>query len=235
MIAVQHLDRSQRAHAQQVVTDHHYLHSPVLGRACPEGWGVRMRTAPGAIGYLLVARPQATACYPWYGSVADVERGRAEVTRWQVLNLARVWLEPVAQQGGVLHERRRVPGYVDRRGVWRSTLASEALRALVQVVGFEYLLARPPVFLEEPYEVRYLLSYCDSSQHRGVIYQAAGFQLYRTNGAGLQTWRIELPRLTPDQHAAIAAASEADPRARRFRAERTRERAQLHLAIGRVA
>jgi len=68
-----------------------------------------------------------------------------------------------------------------------------------------------------------------------VIYRSAGFELYRTNDQGLQTWRIALPALTPEQHAQVAAASEACPRARRFRGAREGERAQLQLALGRVA
>lgn len=232
MIAVERLDRPGLAWAQSTVAQHHYLRSPVLGRACPEGWAVRVGGRwLKPVGCLIVGRPQATRCLDWYGSVEDVERGRVACTRWQVLNLARVWLAPSVQTGGILRDPGLLPGFTDRRGVWRSTLASEALRRLTAVVGYEYLLARPPVFLDEPYEHRWLLSYCDTSKHRGVIYQAAGWTLYRTNENGIQTWRTPLPALTPEQHAAIAEASAACPRARRFRAERERERAQLGLGL----
>lgn len=234
MIALERLDAPGLRWAQRTVTEHHYRHAPVPTRACPEAWRVDA-AGLGFVGCLIVGRPQATLCRPWYGSVEDVAAGRCAVTRWQVLNLARVWLSPIVQVGGRGYWPDRLPGYVDRRGVWRSTLASEALRQLAERVGFEYLLARPPVFLDEPYQVDWLLSYCDSRQHRGVIYRAAGFELYRTNDEGLQTWRLPLPPLTPAQHTAIAAASAACPRARRFRAQRAGERAQLALEIGRVA
>jgi hypothetical protein len=181
----------------------------------------------GRVGCLIVGRPQATRCQSWYGSVDDAAAGRCAVTRWQVLNLARVWLVPSVQAGGPDCAAEQLPGYIDRHGRWHSTLASDALRQLASRVGFEYLLARPPVFLDEPYEVRWLLSYCDSRQHRGVIYRAAGFELYRTNEDGLQTWRLPLPSLTQAEHASIATASAACPRARRFRSDRHQQQAQL--------
>jgi hypothetical protein len=229
LVNLERLDASGLVWAQRMVRHHHYRRSAVPTRACPEGWAVKL-PGVGVVGCMIVGRPQATLCRPWYGSVEDARTGRCEVTRWAVLNLARVWLDPLVQVGGWLCEQRWLPGYTDRRGEFRSTLASDALRGLAARVGFEYLLVRPPVFLEEPYEVRWLLSYCDSRQHRGVIYRAAGFELYRTNAEGLQTWRLPLRPLTAAEHAAIAQASAACPRARRFRSERERERAQLSLA-----
>jgi hypothetical protein len=227
-VRVERLDRPGLDWAQDRVTRFHYLRSPVLGRACPEAWEVRAGGL-GRVGCLIVGRPQATKCFPWYGSLEDLADGRCEVSRWAVLSLARVWLAREVQVNGAEYGPNHLPGFTDRRGVWRSTLASEALRRLTEVVGFEYLLARPPVFLDEPYEHRWLLSYCDTSKHRGVIYAAAGWTLYRTNENGIQTWRTPLPPLTVEQHAAIAEASAACPRARRFRGERERERAQLPL------
>lgn len=229
MIAVEPIDRAGLAWAQDAVAAHHYLRSAVLGRASPEAWAIHATGIRSRIGCLIVGRPQATRCRDWYGSVEDVDRGRVKVTRWQVLNLARVWLAPMVQTGGILCDPFYLPGFTDRRGRWRSTLASAALRQLACRVGFDYLLARPPVFLEEPYEVRWLLSYCDTAKHRGVIYREAGWELYRTNENGIQTWRTPLPPLTAEQHGAIAEASAACPRARRFRGERERERAQLPL------
>lgn len=227
-LTLAHLDRDGLARAQDLVWRYHYLHAPVPGRACPEAWAVRLGVL-GEVGVLIIARPQATRCYPWYGSVEDVASGRAEVTRWQVLNLARVWLAPAVQPGGEFHRPEHLPGYTDRRGVWRSTLASAAITALARRVGAEYLLHRPPVYLDEPYAVRWLLSYCDTRHHRGVIYRASGFVLYRTNERAIQTWRRPLPGLTPNQHAAIGRASRRSERARRFRAMRAST--QLPLAL----
>lgn len=220
------LDRDGMVWAQDTVWRRHYLHAGVDPRCSPVGYAVRLG-ALGRVGLLIVGRPEATRCYPWYGSVGDVTTGRCAVTRWQVLNLSRVWFCPSVQPGGDYHHPRHLPGFIDRRGVFRSTLASAAIRLLTRRVGVEYLLRRPPVYLDEPYEVRWLLSYCDPEYHRGALYQASRFGLYRTNRRGLQTWRRQLPRLTRNQHAAIVRASAASPRARRFRAARASVQAPL--------
>ena len=72
-----------------------------------------------------------------------------------------------------------------------------------------------------------MLSYCDPALHRGVIYRASGFELYRTNDRGLQTWRKGLAPLTPAEHAAIRERSRTDRRAIQYRGRR----AQLALEI----
>lgn len=232
MIQLDPLTRDGMIWAQCCVTAEHYLHRPVDVRTMPEGYAVRlMLGAPYhhllTIGVLLFGRPEATRCYPWYGSVDDVATGRAEVTRWQVLNLSRVYLDPRVQIDGELFGSEHLPGYRDRGGRWRSTLASTVIRLAMERVRLDYLLRRPPCFLEEPYELRYLMSYCDTRIHRGTIYAASGFELYRTNRAGIQTWRIPLAPLTAQDHNAIRCASEINLRAIRFRGKR----AQLALGV----
>lgn len=221
---LEQLDKAGLAEAQALVTKHHYLGKPVDARCSVEGYGVHLLRVRA--GVLLLGRPQATACYPWYGSVADVASGRAEVTRWQVLNLARVYFEPFVQPGGGLYSPQYLPGFVDRRGVFRSTLGSWAIAALADRVVLDYLVARPPCFLEEPYELLWLLSYCDTRLHRGALYRAAGFELYRTNADGVQTWRRPLRPLWPDEDREVRAAAACSPRSIEHRARR----AQLSLA-----
>lgn len=220
-----------RAWAQAQVAAHHYLHTPVDVRSSPEMYAVTLTLPSGerwACGCLIVGRPEATRAYPWYGSVEDVQTGRASCTRWQVLNLARVWLHPDVQAGGVWYGPDLLPGFIDRRGRWHSALASTALSLLTARVGYDYLLRRPPVWPEEPYEIRWLLSYQDVRLHRGTIYAAAGFERWAQRG-NIATWRTPLPALTAEQHSAVLAASADSPRARRFRGERERQRAQLAL------
>lgn len=226
-IWLEHLSPDGLAWAQDQVARYHYLRAAVPAVYRPEGWAV-CAAGLGRLGCLIVGRPQSTRVKGWYGSLEDVAIGRCEVSRWSVLCLARVWLSPMAQPGGAYHEPAwGLPGFVDRRGRWRSTLASTALRLLAECVGADYLTRRPPCFLDEPYEVRYLLSYCDTSKHRGVIYAASGWDLYRTNNVGIQTWRVALPALTEAEHVAIRTASLVDRRACRHRAKR----AQLPLPL----
>lgn len=219
-VSLSPLDKDGVAWAQGVVVERHYLRRPVDTRCSVEGYEVRLAGVGRPVGLLLFGRPEATRCADWYGGVEDVRVGRCEVTRWQVLNLARVWIDPEYQPGGVYFDPRHLPGFTDRRGTFRSTLASEVLRAAIARIGYDYLVKRPPVFLEEPYEHRWLLSYCDLSKHKGTIYAASGFELYRTNERGIQTWRIRLPGLTQEQDHRIREISRADRRANRYRAER---------------
>lgn len=227
MIRLDTLDSAGIAWAQGLVVQNHYLHRPVDPRCSVEGYGVRV----GALehcGTLLVGRPQATRCYPWYGSVEDVAAGRAEVTRWQVLNLARVYFYPHVQPGGYLHDQ--VPGFRDRRGVWRSRLGSVAIGQLAERVGLDYLLARPPCFLDEPYELRWLLSYCDTRVHRGALYRACGFELYRTGP--IQTWRLPLRSLSQAERAQVEHAAQVNGRSRAHRARRAQLALDLDLPHG---
>lgn len=223
MIALAPLEPAGLAHAQRVVTEQHYLRTPVPGIARPEGLAVLLNSA--VVGYLLLSRTQATRCGEWYGSVDDVQTGRCAVTRWEVLCLARVWLSPMVQAGGSWHEL--APGYRDRKGIWRSTLASDALRLLPSAAGRTYLVRRPPVFPDQPYDIRWLLSYCDTRLHKGTIYAAAGWELYRTNEDGIQTWRTPAEPLTPTDRAVVLAMSAANQRGRQLRNQRADPAKQL--------
>ena len=152
-----------------------------------------------------------------YGSADDVASGRAEYDRWSVLALSRVWLNPRVQAGGDLSQPGRVPGFIDRRGMWRPAVASAAIRAGLERVGYDYLHARPPVWVGQPWQIEAVLSYCDTRHHRGVIYAASGFVLARTAGH-IQTWwtRAVRPLALPERRA-IEHRSQHDPRGRRLR------------------
>jgi hypothetical protein len=208
--------------ARAAIVAGHYLRRFPDPRTSCETYAVKLADpAYGPLGYVTVGRPEAQRCGTWYGSVADVADGRCEVTRWQILNLSRMWLHPAVQRGGSFHRPDRVPGYVDRHGNFVSTLASQTLAEVAADVRLQYLLARPPCFLEEPYDLRYLLSYCDTSRHRGTIYQAAGFELYRRGGGPsrtIDTYRLPLAALTLVERQQVEAASERCPRAQRYRA-----------------
>jgi hypothetical protein len=236
-LGIQHAERGSALWrwAAESISRGHYLASMPDSRTSFEVWIITIGTLPA--GALVFGRPEATRCADWYGGVDDVAAGRCGCTRWQVLNLARVWIAPQFQAGSEMLEvfpDLWVPGYYDRHLRFRSTLASDAIKLATQMIGFEYLMRRPPVFLDEPYQVEWLLSYCDTSKHKGTIYRAAGFELYRTNERGIQTWRIPLPGLTAEQHAKIRERSVADSRARRYRAGRAAG-AQMPLALEMMA
>jgi len=224
VIQLHQLDRFGLEIAQGIMIKHHYLHSRVDRRSSLEGYAVMVNGMWG-MGYLILGRPKATRCRDWYGSVGGVRDGKCEVTCWQVLNLARVYITPHIQKGGILYGPDNVPGFTDRKGAFRSILASEILKKLIQQVGYDYLLLRPPCFLDEPYEIKWLLSYCDTRLHKGTIYQAAGFERYRINDDGIETWRTKLPTLTFEQDQMVRAEALRNPRSIAYRAKR----AQLEL------
>lgn len=199
---------------QATICERHYLHTPVDRRSRPLAYVVHL--GEERVGCLVFGRPEATRVNGWFGSVTDVQEGRCPLTRWQVINLSRIWLSPIIQRGGA----REIHNAATR-------VISIALRRVVM----DYLLARPPVWLDEPYELIDCLSYCDAHVHRGVLYRAASFRLIRANDRGIQTYARRLRRLTSVERERISQASTHDQRARRLRATRARTMWQLPLAL----
>lgn len=205
--------------ASGMIAAHHYLHKQPDQRSCPFAYVVRV--GDWCAGCVFFGRPQAATCYQGvltYGSTSDVVAGRAAFDRWEVLSLSRLYLVPAVQSGGMLCKPGIVPGYLDRKGRFRSCLASAVLRSALAQIGYDYLIAHPPCFLGEPYEIRAVLSYCDTRLHRGTVYRAAGFCLARTNKVGIETWWSgAVSRLTGPQNQAIRELASWHPRSVRIR------------------
>lgn len=215
--------------AQEQVTRFHYLHRPVDVRCRPLAYLVKFQEQP--IGCLIFGRPQATRCGGWYGDVSDVLAGRCPLTRWQVLNLARIYLCAQVQQGGELYTPEYIPGFFDRCGLWRSTLASAVIALALDRVVLDYLLRFPPCFLQEPWLLHDILSYCDSQFHRGILYRAAGFALKRavpyrvysdseSATYAMQTWVRPARELSEAESLRVVEASERSSRTQHYRALR---------------
>lgn len=194
------------AWCQNQVTQQHYLQRPVDTRCSPMAYVVMRDTEP--LGCLIFGRPQSTRCSTGkltYGSLDDVAQGKAQYSRWEILNLARVWLDPRLQ---------------DRSGAdYVQNAASQVISQALQRVGYDYLCHRLPVYLDEPYVIRVCLSYCDTRRHRGTLYQAAGFTLARVAGA-LQTWIRPVRPLRHWQRDAIERLSKQSLRGKQYRAMR---------------
>ena len=191
------------AHTQ--VVEHHYLHRPVDARCSVLTYLVTLHGEP--VGCLMFGRPESTACYQGactYGSLADVERGRAHYSRWELLNLARVWLDPAIQRGG----RWFVPN-----------AATRAIGMATKRVVYDYLAHFHPVTLDAPWELRQIISYCDTRVHHGGLYRAAGFTLARTNAQGIQTWMRAARPLRSHERARIATLVAQSARSRFYRAQ----------------
>jgi hypothetical protein len=200
----------------------HYLGTFPDPRCMPLVYSVRLRGE--WIGALVYGRSESNRCYQGeltYGSREDVRLGRAKWDRWEVLSLARVWLVPALQSGGDRCNPDTVPGFVDRKGIFRSTLASTVVGLSIERIRLDYLLMYPPCFLGEPYQIRVVSSYCDTRRHRGTLYRASGFALARTNRDGIETWCYDrVPPLDDTQDAEVRRASRHHDRSRRKRAAR---------------
>lgn len=234
MITLQLADRAGVDWAQHQVAAHHYLCAPVDPRCRPLAFVVELhhpQILSQRIGCLIFGRPESTRCYAGgltYGSQGDVQAGRGRFDRWEVLNLSRVWFSPLVQDGGQWHQPSLLPGFIDRRGLWRSTLASTVISQSLARVGYDYLAMHPPVDCQYPYQIRAVLSYCDRRLHRGTIYRAAGFQFARTNERQIETYyTTAVAPLTAAQDADIRRLAETSQRSQRIRARRM----QLELSL----
>lgn len=82
-------------------------------------------------------------------------------TAWQVLDLARVWINPVLQG-------KQLNGH--------SICAFSRMFALVtRQIQRDWLIHHPPVFPNLPYHVELLISYAQLDHHDGTAYRACNF------------------------------------------------------------
>jgi hypothetical protein len=216
-LSLQLADDRGLAWAQQMVCQYHYLHTPVDTRCSPVAYLVLLNG--DRVGCLIFGRPESARTYGWYGSIEDTHRSLSDpkycpLTRWQVVNLARVWLSQDIQRGG--------KSYIPNAATY---IIGQALKR----IPYDYLMVRPVVWCDEPYEIRQVLSYCNARVHQGTLYRAANFRLLRTNEHGIQTYVRDLRRLTHAEHLAIRNASQMSERARRKRSDREEKRLQLRL------
>jgi hypothetical protein len=148
--------------AQAVALKYHYLHQRVDNRARPM---VYLVTIAGVrLGLVMVGIPHATRCRGWWGYPGLP-------TQWQVLDLCRIWLDPAIQAGGEFARPGYVPGFVDRHGQFRPTVASWAIGQVLERLQRDWISLWPPVFPERPYHIRLVISYHDPKHHRGTIYR----------------------------------------------------------------
>lgn len=117
------------AWAQATVTTHHYLRAPVDPRARPMCYWIKLDYPPYVerMGLVILGIPHATRCRGWWGY-------EGTPTQWQVVDLSRIFLFPIVQAGGELCQPGVVPGYTDRRGVWRPTVATWAIAEVLRRV-----------------------------------------------------------------------------------------------------
>lgn len=162
----------------------HYLQQKVHPRARPHGYVVKFRD--NRIGMIIVANPHATKCGGWWrsGTARDSEDELHLPTKWQVVDLCRIWLSPLVQKGGCWSGPDYAPGFTDRKGEWQPTVASWAISSVLDRVQEDRISFWPPVYPEQPYHIRLVISYHDPIYHSGTIYKVSGAEPMYTDEDG---------------------------------------------------
>jgi hypothetical protein len=154
------------------------------------------------VGMLIFGSMESSRCKGWYGSLADIANGWARLSQWELLTISRFWLDPRLQKNG--------EWFIE-------CAASQVISCAIRHAHFEYLLHYPPAFLSQPWQIKELISYCQS-EFDGIVYKACNFQQVRVNDAGLKTYMRPMPPLSPQQRHTIAEASRVNKAARKKRA-----------------
>jgi hypothetical protein len=139
---------------RQHCEDYHYLHRWPDDRSLPFGYRLisdGVGTAPdGRLhGLVVMKKPQHHRQVGLFGY-------EGLPTSWQVLDLARVWINPCWQ----------VPGL---------NIFSRMVGMVMRQVQSDWLEHHPPVFPDLPYHIRLIISYCELSHHDGTAYRACSF------------------------------------------------------------
>lgn len=179
--------------AQNLVESQHYLHAKVDPRARPMAYLLHL--GDHLVGCVILGIPHATKCAGWWGYPGLP-------TQWQAVDLCRIWLFPHVQAGGHFCEPGTLPGYIDRKGVFRPTVASWAIAQVLSRVQADRVRLWPPVLLNEPYHIELAISYHDPRYHRGTIYRESKATPMYTDAAGQPIagpsgkygWAWRLPR-----------------------------------------
>ena len=135
----------------EMATTYHYMHRPVHCRAHPFGWQVlfdgQNQIATDPCGFILFASIHFTRLRGEFGY-------EGLPTKWQVLSLARLWLHDDLPRNS------------------ETVVIAKAMK----LVQRRWLEVHPPKHLDEPYQIRKIISYADTRYHQGVIYRAANFR-----------------------------------------------------------
>ncbi len=193
--------------AQAQVKAFHYLHRRLNQASMP--WAYLVYQDRGEegfvrVGCLLFNRPQCYKVTGWFGPAEWVGTGRAYLTQWELVNLARVWLSEEIQ---LASSRWFV-----------SNAASRTISAALKHIPRDYLLYYPPRDLNQPWKLRECMTYLHARVFQGTIYKASNFILRRDNGAGLLTYSRVLRNLRREEEGLIEVASKLHKRHRRRRA-----------------
>lgn len=182
--------------AKEYILAYHYLHKWPHPKSRPLTYIVR-HDEMNPVGIVVVTLPHATRCTGWWGY-------EGLPTQWQVVDLARILFTPSVQTNGRDCNPETVPGFYDRRGIWRPAVATWAIEQVLARVQLDIAQNWPPVFPNRPYHILLAISYHDPKFHKGTIYRQSGALPVYTDKNGNPTagpsgkfcwaWRLEQPQ-----------------------------------------
>jgi hypothetical protein len=200
-------DKNGLKWAQSQVVKYHYLHKKVIELAMPVAYLLHIPDKDTPVGCLIFSRTQCSKCYQGglrFGNDYDKSIGKVKYTQWEIINLARVWLDPCLQKDG-------------DHFVYNA--ASQVVSQSLQTIPLDYLIKYPPINIKEDYKLRVCLSYCDTTKHQGTLYRATGFTLAYEK-KGIQTYMRPLRGLQGHERKMIERASLGSIRAHKIRTAR---------------
>lgn len=173
MLDIQSLDvlRDDSQELRHHVIKFHYLHRWPVPVSLPFGYVLMInstRYAPdGRLWGLVVTKK------PQHIRQQDLFGFPGLPTAWQILDLARVWVNPCLQ--GVSQSEV----FINRQGQQQSrnlNVFSRMVSRVIKRVQWDWLAVHPPRFPDLPYHITLIISYCQLDHHDGVGYRASGFQ-----------------------------------------------------------
>lgn len=220
--------------AKAMVVKYHYMHRPWHPKADPFIYIIKRQRDDASVGCILFNRMQCSrlrdsAGNLWCGRLDEKVKGACAYTQWELITLGRFWLSPLVQQPYPQQQWEPVPCGPVPQFLFAPEeplaepvhhAASQIILEALDSIVFDYVLAYPPPFPEEPWRLRQAVSYCDTRLFNCSIYQASRFRSLRENEQGLRTYTHPLRELTPQEEEAILGASKNNQRCRRRRAAR---------------
>jgi hypothetical protein len=141
------------------IVGEHYLHQWPHELSCPFGYRLEVNGVKFwgglPLGVILFKRLEHTKQHGLFGY-------KGLPTAWQVLDLARVWVNPCLQ--GKLANGHS------------PAIFSRMVALSLKSVQRDWLEHHPPRFLDQPYHIELIMSYCDRQRHEGVAYRVSGFE-----------------------------------------------------------
>lgn len=169
--------RDDSADLRDHVERYHYLRRYPDPRSLPFGYALEIegqRHAPDGrmCGLVVMKKPQHHRQARLFGY-------EGLPTAWQVLDLARVWINPFFQETTF--------GWTNRRGdqaVHTLNIFSQMVGLVLRRVQSDWLVHHPPVYPDLPYHIRLIISYCEQSHHDGKAYRACNFERFGVTSDG---------------------------------------------------